>query len=220
MHRIKEGLRRLILAKRLTATTDIQALIEKRHKDANLKMFNSSKNSVKHKPTRQTSPGGTRPSQSPRDTPHSSMTNEKTGSNSEDSVMGATTRQRAFVTASPNVNFSSVELRLYRRVKASRPNELVVISYGSFFLTPDCTTAHDCFNRVCQQISTDCSFMIFQLPEDMSLKGSMQLQRGSGDAQTNFQVLLDIFSEAKKFPGEPQYRSVEVEVGLDMLLEA
>jgi hypothetical protein len=139
MHRIKEGLRRLILAKRLTATTDIQALIEKRHKDANLKMFNSSKNSVKHKPTRQTSPGGTGPSQSPRDTPHSSMTNEKTGSNSEDFVMGATTRQRAFVTASPNVNFSSVELRLYRRVKASRPNELVVISYGSIFLTPDCT---------------------------------------------------------------------------------
>jgi hypothetical protein len=33
-------------------------------------------------------------------------------------------------------------------------------------------------------------------------------------------VLLDIFSKAKKFPGEPQYRSVEVEVGLDMLLEA
>jgi hypothetical protein len=219
MHRIKEDLRRLILAKSLTATTDFETLIEERHKDANLKLFNSSKNSAKDKPTRQTSPGGTRPSQNLQDTPHPSMTDDESGLNSKDSIMRITTGQRAFVTASSSVNFTSVELRLYRKVKASRPSELAVISYGSIFLSPDCTTAYDCFNSVCQQISTNCSFMIFQLPEDMSLKGSMRLQRGSGDAQTIFQVLLDIFGKAKKFPGEPQYRSVEVEVGFDILSE-
>jgi hypothetical protein len=114
----------------------------------------------------------------------------------------------------PPVHISDAKVQNVRlRTSFPKPCSVILVHMR-------CTTAHDCFNRVCQQISTDCSFMIFQLPEDMSLKGSMQLQRESGDAQTNFQVLLDIFSKAKKFPGEPQYRSVEVEVGLDMLLEA
>jgi hypothetical protein len=131
--------------------------------------------------------------------------------------MGIITRRRAFETASSTIDFSSVELRLYRKIRSSRPSELgPVVSYGPMFLTSDCTTAHDCFNRVCEEISTDCSFMIFHLPEDMSLKGSTRLDRGSGDAETVFQILLNTFRKAKKFPGGPHYRSVEVEVGLDM----
>jgi hypothetical protein len=123
------------------------------------------------------------------------------------------------MTASSSGNFSSVELRLYRKVKSIRPSEPVVVSYGSFSLRPDCATAHDCFRRVCDHISTNCSSMIFQLPEDMGYD-SVLLQQGSGDFERNFQLLLDIFRKAKKFPGKPQYRSVEVEVGPDMPLEA
>jgi hypothetical protein len=222
MHRIKEGLRSLILAKKVTSATDIQALIEKRPKGTNLSFSKSSRSPVKEKPTERTTPEATWPSQNSQhaiDLGSPSTTNDERSSDSENSVMGATTRRVASRTASSSGNFSSVELRLYRKVKAIRPSEPVVVSFGSFSLKLDCATVHDCFKRVSYHISTDCSFMIFQLPEDMG-HDSVLLQRGSGDFGRNFQLLLDIFRKAKKFPGKPQYRSVEIEVGLDMPLEA
>jgi len=92
-----------------------------------------------------------------------------------------------------------------------------VVPYGSMFLTPDCITSRDCFNRICDKIQTDCSFIVLQLPADMEgQSGGLRLDRGASDSETIFQRVLEIFRKAKKFPGEPQYRSVEVEVGLDM----
>jgi hypothetical protein len=58
--------------------------------------------------------------------------------------------------------------------------------------------------------------MIFELPEDMSLKGRIRVDRGSQAGENAFQEVLRTFRKAKKFPGEPQYRSVEVEVGFDV----
>jgi hypothetical protein len=141
-------------------------------------------------------------------------------SESDDSVIGTTTRQRAFESVGPSTDFLSVELRLYRKTSFIHPNPYEpVMSYNRMFLTPDCISSLECFHRVCEQIDTDCSFMIFQLPEDMSLSGSMRLDRESGDAENIFQSLIAIFRRAKKFPGKPQYRSVEVEVGFDMPIE-
>jgi hypothetical protein len=142
------------------------------------------------------------------------------GSDSEDSIMGATTRQRAFLeTENSHKGFASVQLRLYRKTK---PNLLgtngPVFAYEPLFIGSDCTTAYDCFNSVCEQIATDCSFMIFELPEDMSQNGSVRLDRGSSNAETTFQRVRSVFRRAKRFPGNPQYRSVEVEIGLDMPL--
>ncbi|KAF2818982.1 hypothetical protein CC86DRAFT_413360 [Ophiobolus disseminans] len=142
-----------------------------------------------------------------------------TGSETEGSVIGTTTRRRAFreITSSQN-SFTKVELRLYRKLTVTLPGGYgPVHPYGPMFLTPDCTTAQSCFKRICDKIKTDCSFMVFQLPEDMEgVIGGVRVDRGSSDAETTFQHVLEIFCRAKKFPGEPQYRSVEVEVGLDM----
>lgn len=141
------------------------------------------------------------------------------GSESEDSVIGTTTRRRAFLDTSSSLTaFTRVELRLYRKL-TSTPDDGYgpVFPYGPMMLTSDCATAHDCFNRICEKIQTDCSFMVFQLPEDMQgVVGGIRVNRGSGDAEVIFQRVLEIFRQAKRFPGEPQYRSIEVEVGLDI----
>jgi hypothetical protein len=63
MCRIKEGLRSLVLAKKVTSATDIQALIEKRPKGTNLNFSKSSRSPVKEKPTERTTPEATWPSQ-------------------------------------------------------------------------------------------------------------------------------------------------------------
>jgi hypothetical protein len=86
------------------------------------------------------------------------------------------------------------------------------------FLTPDCTTANDCFTRIYDKIRIDCSFMVVRLPEDMSLESGVRVDRGAGNAEATFQEVLCIFQKAKRFTGEPRYRSVGVEVGLDMPL--
>lgn len=57
--------------------------------------------------------------------------------------------------------------------------------------------------------------MVFRLPEDMAYSGNSRIERGSGDGERTFQKVLNSFNKARKFPGDPQYRSVEVEVGLD-----
>lgn len=139
-------------------------------------------------------------------------------SESEDSVIGTSTRRRALVGATTtHTGFSSVELRLYRKTSTTLPGAYGPVKpYGPWFLTTDCTTAHDCFTRICEKIETDCSFVVFHLPEDMSFDRSVRVNRGSGDAESTFRRVLEIFRSAKEFPGEPGYRSVEVEVGLDL----
>lgn len=223
---IKSHLRRLILAKTARPDINVQALIEKRHKDANLKVFRTTTSSLPATPT--TIPDASSITQllSPQTTPARRDTiadcfQEMDDSKSGDSVLGTTTRRRAVQEAgNSHTGYSSVELRLYRRIDPNRPgNNGPVYPYGPWFLTSDCTTSHDCFTRICERIGTDCSFMVFRLPEDMSQEGSIRLDRGSGHSEALFQRVLEVFRKAKTYPGEPQYHSVEVEVGLDMPLD-
>lgn len=140
-----------------------------------------------------------------------------TESSSEDSKVGTKTRQQTRRARHPAGPPFKIELRLYRRtVEAIPPSPGPVCSYGTMFLTTEWDTSGDCFCRVCEKIETDCSFMIFQLPEDMSQEGQVRLDRGSRGADATFQRILDILQKARRFPGEPQHRSIEVEVGLDM----
>jgi hypothetical protein len=147
----------------------------------------------------------------------SSDDTDTTDSGSEDSVIGVSPTKRAYLEISSHTGFSGVELRLYRKLAVALPgSNNSVLPYGFMFLTADCTTSSNCFTRICEKIQTDCDFIIFQLPEDMSVENNVRVNRGSSNAEATFQRVLDIFRKAKKFPGEPQYRSVEVEVGLDM----
>jgi hypothetical protein len=135
-------------------------------------------------------------------------------SESGDSVIGTTPRGRQIQQImGSSTSYSRVELRLYRVTRLSVPP---VTSYGSMFLFFDHPSSQDCFKRICERIATDCSFMIFQLPEDMSLEARVRIDRGSPTGESEFQRVLGIIQKAKKFPGPPEYRSVEVEVGLDL----
>jgi hypothetical protein len=196
--RLKDGLRKLILAKKARADIDIKALIEKRHKDANMRVF------------------GNRAADTPAAVPKDIDADR--ASESEGSVMGSNTRRgNVEASASSQTGYSSVQLRLYRSVDDSLANVPgPTFSYGPMMLTADCTTSQDCFKHTCEHTATDCSFMIFELPEDMSLRGRIRVDRGSQAGENAFQEVLRSFRKAKKFPGEPQYRSVEVEVGLDV----
>jgi hypothetical protein len=156
----------------------------------------------------------------PSEAPSRYRSDDSVSSESDDSVIGTTTRRRAFETASASTGFSSIELRLYRKISSIRPSPYEpVLPYRPVFLMTDCASSLECFKCVREHIDTDCNFMLFQLPEDMSLRGSMRLDRESGDAEDIFQSLLAIFRNAKKFPGKPQYRSIEVEVGFEVPLE-
>jgi hypothetical protein len=198
--RLKDGLRNLILAKKARPDIDVQALIEKRHKDANMKMFRRGSAIIP--------------------TTIQDEVNADSVSESEDSVMGDTTTSRTVQdTTSSHTSYPIVELRLYRSDHHSLASVTgPTFAYKPMLLPADCTTSHDCFRRVCEHIATDCSFMVFRLPEDMSLEGRIRVDRGSQAVENTFQKVLGIFRKAKRFPGEPQYRSVEVEVGLEMPL--
>jgi hypothetical protein len=179
IYSLKQGLRKLILSKRLTADTDIAALIEKR-------------------------PGGyTRSTQgTPRKPQHLS------DSESDDAVLGTTTRRRARASSS---SFSTVELRLYRRALGGTS---ATITYGSFMLPSECIALDDCFSRIQEQFSIDCSALVLELPADMSYEGDVRVAKDSHEGEIAFEQLRETFRSAKKYPEGPQYHSVEVRVEL------
>ncbi|KAH7077600.1 hypothetical protein BKA63DRAFT_489165 [Paraphoma chrysanthemicola] len=236
---LKNRLRALVLAKILRPGTDIQALIEKRHKDSHMRVLREAPNTMgsgatnprakcsnarqASRPTRVChngfSGGAERDASDSEDSVICISSRRRNVSDSEDSVICSTSRRRAVVeTEDVRANLASVELRLYRKTSTVLPDACGPVKpYGPWFLTPDCTTANECFTRICEKIETDCSFMVFHFPEDMSMTGSVRLNRGAGDAEPTFQRIVEILQKAKKFPGEPRYRSLEVEVGLDFL---
>jgi hypothetical protein len=226
MYSLKHHLRQLILAKNARPDIDIQALIEKRHKDAEQKVFRATASSAP------ATPAGLAPTsdgEESRQNQIASVRRYNSGnrvrrvidSDSENSVSGTTTRKQAHrETENSYTGYFSVELRLYRKTDHTQSGANgPVLPNGPWFLTSDCITSHDCFARICKEIGTDCSFMIFRLPEDMSHESRMRIDRGSDNSEVAFQRVLDIFRKSKSFPGEPQYHSVEVEVGLDMPLD-
>jgi hypothetical protein len=170
--RLKDRLRSLILAKNVRPGIGFQALVDMNHRDADMKALKGAQNSVLASPSKrpflgdadESSVTATKPERRTGSTDRFDGV-DTNDSDSDDSLIGTTTRRCAFL----ETGFSGVELRLYCKLTVSTPGSLgPVFSYGRMFLTPDCTTANDCFTRVCDKIKTDCSFMIFQLPEDMS----------------------------------------------------
>ena len=72
----------------------------------------------------------------------------------EDSAIRTNTRQRATTEGS-----FSLQLHLYLKTSLTIPGfSGPVVAYEAMFLTPDCTTSYQLFNRVCKQISADYSY--------------------------------------------------------------
>jgi hypothetical protein len=150
MHSLKHRLRQLILAKNARPDVDIQALIEKRHKDAKRKVFRTTTSSAL------ATAAGMAPTsdgKEPRQDQTASVRRYNPGncvrivieSDSEDSVIGTTTRRQANLeSATSHAGYSSVELRLYRKTDSTRSGANgSVLPYGPCFLISDCITSQD-----------------------------------------------------------------------------
>ncbi|EDU51283.1 hypothetical protein PtrSN002B_004993 [Pyrenophora tritici-repentis] len=138
-------------------------------------------------------------------------------SESEDSVLGTKTRRQARKehAHSPKTHFGT-ELRLYcRKGQLTTTTPGPTWFRGSLMLTEDISTCEACFNRICEEAQTEYNFMVFQLPEDMSMQDPMRIDRGSSVSETAFQHVRGILQRARRFPGGPPHRSVEVEIGYD-----
>jgi hypothetical protein len=124
VYRLKDRLRSLILAKNVRPGTDFQALIDLNHKDANMKALKGAKNSILASPSKRLLLGdadvssaiGTRPERCTGSAGNSD-------SDSDDSVIGTTTRRRAFL----EKVLSLVELRLYGKLTLSTPGSLGLV---------------------------------------------------------------------------------------------
>jgi hypothetical protein len=65
------------------------------------------------------------------------------------------------------------------------------------------------FALICGKNEYTCSFMILQLPEDMSMKDLVRIDRGSMESEVEFRRILGILKRATRFPCGPLNLSVE-----------
>ncbi|CAO2648042.1 Nn.00g089640.m01.CDS01 [Neocucurbitaria sp. VM-36] len=218
---LKEHMRGIILCKRVSPGVNVDALITKTQRDSRLKIFRDV-GFTEVTPLKRKSLDMSRKA-SPRFARHTHPAyceneTDAADDSSEDANVGMETRHQTrkkskYLPESP----FKVKLRLYRKTTQKiSPSPGPVWPYGTMFLTTEWTTSEYCFSRICEKIESDCSFVIFQLPEDMSPRGQLRLDRGSEDSEATFQRILGIFQKARKFGNELQHRSVEVEVGLDL----
>jgi len=141
---------------------------------------------------------------------------------SEDSVMGTKIGYPTRRTSAHSIEPSplKVELRIYRTKPPGQPIcPGPTWSYGSLMFTGKETTCEDFFRLICNQTKADCSFLIFQLPEDMSMDGRVRIDRGSNESEMTYRRTLGILQRARRFPCGPAYRSVELEIGFETVVD-
>lgn len=214
--RLKQRLRALILSKSARPGVDIEALIEKRHRDAVRLKCNqphSSGATTQRKKSRGRDSGLSVAKRRRRVLVGSYFSVESSSSSeSEDSVVVHTTKRRTGYKKA-SMPFK-VALRIYRK---AGPNEIRQIgpcrSYKTIFLTDGVDSADDFFAYLRQSTDADCTHAEFHPPEDMSLEGRIRVVRGSEEANNTFQRVLTMLRDAQTFPGGPTYRTIEVEVG-------
>lgn len=218
-------LRSLILSKRARPDIDIDALVEKRHKDATLKIFNkpqlghleARQRKSNTKPIRSKSGEGVGNRQQVSLTDQDSELTEvldASSSDSEDPVISRSARGWNKAKSEP----FQVALRLYRKTSSEEPQHIgPCYFYGTTFLVDDLDTLEKCFAHICHYVGANCTYMEFHLPEDMSLEGRIRIDRRFSVAKATFQRVLNMLQGARKFPGEPSYRTVEVEIGAGTL---
>lgn len=222
-------LRNLILSKRARPDIDVDAFIEKRHKDANLKIFNkpdpghpqTSKSTTESRRKSAKSGGKVRSSRQILLTDESSDLSETagdSGAESEYSIVRPTARRRVKA-SNTSVSFQ-VALRLFRKTS---PEELSSTgpchSYGTVFIDEKIDLAAHCFAHIDLHTDTKCAYIEFHPPEDMSLRSRIRIDRDSEEADETFEQVITMLREARKFPGEPSYRTVEVEIGTETMSE-
>lgn len=121
---------------------------------------------------------------------------------------------------SPDPTLFKVELRIYRTKPPGQPiGPDPTWSYGSLMFTSKGTTCEEFFGLICNYTKADCSFLIFQLPEDMSVDGRVRIDRGSKESEMVYRRTLGILQRGRRFPCGPAHRSVELEIGFETVVD-
>jgi hypothetical protein len=221
---LKHHLRGMVLSRRVRSQReliDVDSLINKTHKQARFLRHDFTNGLTGTIPVRRR-----RSTATTADEPAAQRTcTEKDQSDesdeSEDSVIGTETHCQARETSahSPDPPFK-VDLRIYH---ATSPGQSVgscpVGSYGSLPFTDKDMSCEEFFASICNRTKTDCDFLIFQLPEDMSMEERIRIDRGCKNSEVGFRRILGILQKARSFPGGPLHRSVELEIGFATVVD-
>lgn len=219
--RLKGHLRSLILSKHARPNVDVDALIEKRHKDAKLKIFRkpSSKSPEARKKTTKAKQTDTKTYERVRGKRQVTLTDESSelsgvaSSDSDDSVVDHSAR-KCRQSRSTQGSFK-VALRLYRQASPEEvPSIGFCFSYDTTFIDDKLKSSVELFDYISQHTEEECRYLEFHPPEDMSLEGRIRIDRDSGIADDTFQRVMTMLRKARSFGGEPSYRTIEVEVGV------
>lgn len=108
-----------------------------------------------------------------------------------------------------------IALRLYSKTEA---DECAVIgpcrSHGIMFLNDKISSAATCFTKLGECTGLKITYIEFHPPEDMSIKAKIRIDQGSEEADDEWESVVAIFRAARKFSGEPSYRTIETEIGV------
>jgi hypothetical protein len=129
---------------------------------------------------------------------------------SDDSVLGAKTRCQTYRMSAHSLEAPfKIELRLYR---TKPPCQTVghdpTRSYGTLMLADKTMSCEDCFSLIYNKTKANCSFPVFQLPEDMSIKDQVCINRESKEFEAVFRRILGVSQRAGRFPCGSLHRSV------------
>jgi hypothetical protein len=80
-------------------------------------------------------------------------------------------------------------------------------------LADDIDSCEDLFTLICGKNEYTCSFMIFQLPEDMSMEDLVRIDRGSMESEVEFRRILAILKRVRRFPCGLLHLPVELKIG-------
>jgi hypothetical protein len=217
-------LRSWILRKQARADVDVDALIEKRlvtksrqtsdELTASNPQARRRQGSKRRLPSKRTGRHDAQTSQTDEDSRPSSASDTP----SSDSVVDHNIRRRR-VTRTVSGSFK-VALRLYRKtLEEERASLGPCYPYSTIFLTDHFCSAADCFTKLGEYVGTKLSYVEFHPPEDMSLESRICVKEGSEEADSLFERVMTMLREARSFPGEPSYRTIEAEIGLRAISE-
>lgn len=91
--------------------------------------------------------------------------------------------------------------------------------HGNFSVDNSIDSAERCFDLVGQQTRTRCTYTEFHPHEDMSLQSRIHIEQDSEDADDIFEQTVVMLREARRFRGEPLYRPVKIEFGVDTVTD-
>ncbi|KAF2176623.1 hypothetical protein K469DRAFT_755566 [Zopfia rhizophila CBS 207.26] len=219
-HVLKRHIRNMILNKQVRPDTDLDSLIQKKgerrtSRGKATKSAPTTPQSISKRKGRLQS--GKRPASTVSHRRASRIGASDAGVDSDDSVTSkhtrATPKEKGIVNSRP-IKARGEDIQVQLLLYGKPAPTFKVVPYGSIPLNGD-GTADDCFAQVCENMGSDCSWLLFRPSGCLSPEGKCRIERGARGSEAAFQHLMDLFRAAIRWPGDPT-RICEVECGLEL----